>query len=230
MTIWRLIYKEMKLRKLSFLLALVSVIGAVAVLTGQFTILEVYNLQTEAELAEMDIRTKKQMFELEDEIRKITVQLGFNLLILPKDQNLSDFYLAGYAAETMPEEYVHKLAESGLMTVRHLLPSLEQKIRWPEQANRQIVLIGIRGEVPLSHATPKKPILQAVPHGSAVLGYELWDSLKLKVGDTIDLMGKSFMISSCHGERGTKDDITIWLGLPVSRSCRPRPTVSSSNR
>ena len=64
--------------------------------------------------------------------------------------DLSDLYAEGYASKLMPESYTQRLAESKLITVRHLLPMLEQKLQWPEQ-KRTIILIGTRGEVPLSH-------------------------------------------------------------------------------
>jgi len=46
----------------------------------------------------------------------------------------------------MPEEYIDTMAESNLATINHLLPILEQKIRWTEQGNRTIMLVGTRGE------------------------------------------------------------------------------------
>ena len=134
-------------------------------------------------------------------------------MILPKGQSLDNFYSEGYASKFMTEEYVDKLAGSKMMTIRHLLPSLEQKIRWPEQNNRTIVLIGTRGETPFLYRDPKEPILEAVPQGKIIVGYEIWSSLGLKIGDNVRLLGSDFQIMKCHQQRGTKDDITVWINL-----------------
>jgi putative ABC transport system permease protein len=112
----------------------------------------------------------------------------------------------------MPEDYVHKLANSGIVTVRHFLPSLQQKIEWHER-KRKIILVGARGEVPNLHKNPVKPMVQPVPPGTISLGYELHRSLDLKVGEKVKLMGKEFTIHACHKERGNKDDITAWIYL-----------------
>jgi ABC-type lipoprotein release transport system permease subunit len=140
------------------------------------------------------------------------LKLGFNVVILPKDQNLADWYSDDYASEYMPEEYVHRLADSGIVTVRHFLPSLQQKIEWPER-KRKIILVGTRGEVPNLHKSLVKPMVQPVPPGTISLGYELHRSLDLKVGEKVKLMGKELTIHACHEERGNKDDITAWIYL-----------------
>jgi ABC-type lipoprotein release transport system permease subunit len=46
-----------------------------------------------------------------------------------------------------------------------------------------------------------------------VLGYRVWESLGLGVGDTMALLGREFTVSRCHPERGTKDDVTVWIDL-----------------
>jgi putative ABC transport system permease protein len=37
--------------------------------------------------------------------------------------------------------------------------------------------------------------------------------MDLKVGDDVELMGKSFKVNACYKERGNKDDITAWIWL-----------------
>src|SRR5208283_354785 len=93
----------------------------------------------------------------------------------------------------------------------HLLPSLQQKLVWPEQ-QRTILVMGVRGEV-LIHSGKQKPILEAVPPGTIVLGHELHQSLNLKVGDKVTMKGKEFTVHKLHPVRGGKDDITVWINL-----------------
>jgi len=210
MTLWQLITKEIRLRWVGFVLAVASVLVAVAVLTAQLTLLAAHDLSTQRILAQKQADTEAEMRRMEDDYRKIMKALGFNLLILPAGQSLEEFYAEGRVTADMPEQYATKLAGAGLMTINHLLPALERSIRWPEQDQRPVVLVGMRGEVPLARG---EPMMVPVPPGSAVIGDGIRRSLALKVGDSITLLGRKFAVDSCLPERGTKDDITIWIGL-----------------
>jgi ABC-type lipoprotein release transport system permease subunit len=207
----RIILREAAFRKLNFLLGALSVAAAVACLAVQTTVLRRHDLQTERIIAAREAETRAKMAALEDDIRKITVNMGFNVVILPKAQNLGDFYAEDYAAETMPEEYAQRLAQSRVATINHILPSLQQKVVWPE-TQRTILLMGVRGVVYLQNSN-QKPMLDAVPPGTAVVGYELHQSLGLKEGDPLTLMGRTFTIGKLNPARGTKDDIALWIDL-----------------
>jgi len=213
MTLWHLVTREILHQKLNFALGICSVIVAAGVLVAELTLLDAHDERTGQILVEKEARTTEEMARMEDDYRKIMKKLGFNLLILPAEQSLENYYATGYVTEYMPEEYVHRLAGSGLMTIRHLLPSIEQKMTWPEQKGRSIILVGTRGEVPVTHLAPKEPMLLAVNPGEMKLGYQLATSLGLKVGDRVRLFRESFRISEIHDERGTKDDITVWIDL-----------------
>jgi len=216
MKINQLVIKEITRRKLNFLFGLLSVLFAVTTVAGALTMLQIHDLKTEEIIAKKEAETLERMAVLEDDYRKIMKNLGFNLLILPKDQNLSDLYANDFANKYMPESYVDVLAASPSMLIRHLLPSLQQKIIWPEK-RRTIILTGIRGEVPFLHKDPKEPMMVAVPKGTMIMGYELHNSMDLKVGDEIKLMGKTFTIGKCNESRGNKDDITVWIDLQESQ-------------
>ncbi|MFB0552580.1 MAG: ABC transporter permease [Phycisphaerae bacterium] len=212
MTIWKLVTSEILHRRMNFALGVLSVMVASASFIGSVTLLRIHDLRTGQILEAKQEELAKRMAELKDDTRKAMLKLGFNVVILPKDQNLADWYAEDYASKYMPEDYVHELANSGIVTVRHFLPSLQQKIEWPER-NRKIILVGARGEVPNLHKNPVKPLVQPVPPGTISLGYELHRSLGLKVGEQVKLMGKEFTIHACHNERGDKDDITAWIYL-----------------
>ncbi len=234
MNVLRLIAREILYRKLSFALGVLSVLIAAGVLVAEYTLLRAHDLRTgdivaakqaEAEqliadfdrrteriIARKEAETRRQMAAMQDDYRKIMKKLGFNILILPKGQNLGDLFADDYAVKTMPEEYVKKLANSRIMLIRHLLPILQAKLKWPEQ-ERTILLIGTRGEVPLAHRKPKEPMLTLVERDHIVLGYELHRGAGVKAGDKLKLLGHEFTVAKCHPERGTKDDITVWVNL-----------------
>ena len=174
--------------------------------------LDIHDIKTDKLITNKEKETRERLAVLQDDYRKITKKLGFNLLILPEDQNLSDLYADDFANKYMPESYVDSLANSKSVYIRHLLPSLQQKITWKEK-HRTIILTGIKGEVPFLHVNPKEPILVAIPKGSIILGYELHKSMQIETGDKVTLNGKTFVVSNCNESRGNKDDITAWIDL-----------------
>src|SRR5436853_4877185 len=102
MSIWRLVFREIGYRKLNFGLAILAVLVAVGCLVAVLTALELHDLRTEEIVAKKEADTKADMRKLEDDYRKITLKLGFNIEILPKDQNLSELYAKDYASKYMP--------------------------------------------------------------------------------------------------------------------------------
>ncbi|MGD0090603.1 MAG: FtsX-like permease family protein [Planctomycetota bacterium] len=211
MQVVHLILREILYRKLNFALGLLSAVAAAGSLVAALTVLQAHDRRTEALVAARETETRERLGKLEEDYRRITVKMGFNLLILPKDQNLNDLYADDYASKYMPEEYAERLAKAHLATINHLMPSLQQKLKWPEQ-ERTVILIGVRGEV-LVRGAGQQPILEAVPPGELVAGFELHRSLKLSVGQKVKLLGREFTVAKLHPERGTKDDISLWINL-----------------
>jgi hypothetical protein len=211
MDLGRLILREIGFRKLNFALGVLSVAAATGCLVAELTLLRKHDLHTEQILAAKAVETKAMLDKLEDDYRKITLKLGFNVLILPRDASLNDLHDDEKPAALMPEEYAMRLAKSRVATINHVLPTLTQKVKWPER-QRKVVLMGVRGEV-LIHSGGQKPLLEAVAANQAVAGFELHQSLGLKVGQKIHFMGREFTISKLMPEKGNADDITLWINL-----------------
>lgn len=201
MSVWRLILQEIAHRKLNALLALLSVAVAVGCFVGAVTLLQADELTA-----------KEAGKQLEDEMRKITKGLGFNIVVLPEQEDLQQFTLTGIPQESMPESLVAKLAESEIVTVNHLLPVVTRRMEWPE-TKKEIILTGTRGEVPLAHRALKKPLQDQVPAGTMILGYQLGRQLELKAGDTTTLMEREFKVSKVREELGDQQDSTVWVNL-----------------
>ncbi|MEA1909373.1 MAG: FtsX-like permease family protein [Euryarchaeota archaeon] len=213
MTIWSLVKKEIKYHKLAFTLCLLSVIVATGVFAGELTVLKAHDIKTDSILAEKEMQTEDEMEQMEAYYRRIMEEHGCNLLILPKGQNLNNFYAEGYASKFMPEEYMDQLAESDILSIAHLVPVIEQKMRWQEEYNRTILLLGTRYEMPSVEGATRSRLPAKVAPGRIVLGYELWDSLNPEVGDTVKLLGATFEVEGHQPQRGTKEDITVWMDL-----------------
>src|SRR6185369_1273446 len=122
MSISRLVLLEILHRKLSFGLGVLAVTVAVGALVGQVVLLAQHDQRTEEILQAKETETKARMDKLQDEIRVITKNLGFNIRILPKDLNLADFYARDFADKYMPEEYAQRLSQAKLVSINHLLP------------------------------------------------------------------------------------------------------------
>ncbi len=223
MNVWHLVLREIFHRKLNFAQGLFSVTVAVACFVGALTLLEAHKWRTEELLAakrtdvEQAVSQKQRDValagkRLEDSMRKITKGLGFNILILPKDQDLNELHVEGSLSKTMPEEYVNRLANSKIVTINHLLPMVTKKIQWKNR-NQTILLTGTRGEVPIMHRGLKKPLLDAVPAGTMAIGYQVHKQQKLSKGDKVTLLDNEFTVKDVYPSRGTADDSTVWINL-----------------
>ena len=207
MTIRRLITREILHRKLNFVLSVVSVVVAVACLVAAVTLLRAYDLrtdqiiqdkiaETEANVRDRRAVVRKRAAELTEAYRKIMLEFGYSLLILPEAEKLLDYELGASPSTYMPEENVSILANSKTMTVQHLLPVLQQKqILIFGDRRREVFLIGIRGEVPLAHRAVKKPLLAVVPPGEIAVGHNVQRELGLKIGDKVRVIDREFKVT-----------------------------------
>jgi ABC-type antimicrobial peptide transport system permease subunit len=213
MGVGRLVWSEMTHRKLSTWLAVLAIAVAVASSVGAVTLIRAH-----------EHKTARRVAELDDEIRKITKNMGFNVIVLPKDQNLADFHASDFAEKTMPFEFVKRLADSpDIVTVNHLRPALVRKMEWPER-KRQILLMGVSGVVPFSHRRDdRKPLSEPVPPGTIHVGHLLAAELQLSEGDAVTLAGHSLKIGTVYPQRGSKDDITVWIDLPAAQEILSLP-------
>ena len=104
MTIPRLVFLELLYRKWTTLLSVISIAAAVACLLGALVVLRTFDRRNEMELAAKEKALSDQMARMEDSYRKITKKMGFNILVLPHDQNLFDFYADNFADKLMPAD------------------------------------------------------------------------------------------------------------------------------
>ena len=111
MNLSHLVLREIAHRRLNLLLMLLTIAVAVASAVGLVTLLRGYQVYTTGRVAALD-----------NEIRKITKEMGFNVLILPQDLNLAEFFADDFAEQTMPETHVDLLAQSREIAREDTLP------------------------------------------------------------------------------------------------------------
>ena len=208
-----IVWKEIRFRTLNSLMIFICCAGLVAACTALFHIFAGYAKCEEIYAQSRQHELKASMDSLWTTYSKITKSLGFNVLILPRDQNLSDFYAQDFASKVMPETYARTLVDSKIVSVEHVAPSLYVKAVWPE-TRRSVIVCGTQGELTRGAAAPSRSaIIDPIPQGMAVAGYELARALNLKKNSRITFMGHPLTISACNQHRGSRDDITLWVNL-----------------
>ncbi|HAK96132.1 MAG TPA: hypothetical protein DCM87_14345 [Planctomycetes bacterium] len=212
MRILGLVLREIRFRRLSFALGVLSVAVAVGCLAAELAHLGRYGAARQAQIDAKIDATEAAMRRLEDDYRVITKRMGFNVQIFPRGQSLAELHAAGHGTVFMPEERAETLARSRAVSVQHILPVLQQKTAWPER-ERTVILIGTRAEIPRGEGAAKQPVLDPVPAGAAVLGWCLHRDFGIARGDRIAFRGREFTVAACHEERGTADDISLWVNL-----------------
>ena len=162
MKLRRLIWREILHRKLGFCLAVATVSIAVGCLVAVAALLAAHDHRSEELLAKMNDETalmetefSAKMKAYEDSVRKTMKGLGVNVFIFPEGQELSEVYSEGFASKTMPEEYVGKLANSKIVTVNHLLPSL-RLLRQPQVLDNVLGCL-YRDEPAVIKSLPSRP-------------------------------------------------------------------------
>jgi len=158
------------------------------------------------------IETQEKMRVLEDDIKRAMRKLGFNIIILPKDQNLNDWYANDYGVRYMPEQYMSRLVQSKIVSIEHFSPRLRQKVRWPE-TKWTVILVGVSDRAWNPAVQTHGLAIDPVPWGRIVLGNEVHQGLGLNVGDKILFMGREFVVYACRKELGTEEDMTVWVNL-----------------
>ncbi|MFW5900994.1 MAG: ABC transporter permease [bacterium] len=211
-TAWKLIKGEIGYRKMNFILSVISVFIAISALTGSFMILRIHDYHTNQILQTKKEQLEQRMDSLQNETRKAMLELGFNIMILPQNQDVYEWYSKGYGNTFMPEQYVDKLEKSGLKVVRHFLPILQNRIEW-EEKNMELLLIGRGEEVPGEVKPSQGPMVDSIAEGIIKLGYQLHTNLDVKEGEKVRLKGKQFIVDKCYDERGNKEDISAWVHL-----------------
>lgn len=209
---WWLAGRELRRRPMWAGLNACCLGAAVAVLTGTQVTLRQHDADTRRVMRESEERLREEIEALDDDVRSAVSRLGFNIVVLPREQNLADWYAEDYASKSMPESYVERLAELDVVTIGHLVPRLRRKTLWPERG-WTVIVVGTGDTTWEPAGEAQEWAVEAVAPGGVALGSEIWSALGIGVGETIRLLDREFTVRACHEERGVKDDITIWMHL-----------------
>lgn len=230
MTGIKLVFKEISHRKSHFGLSLLAVTAAATLFVAGPTVIDGYRRETEVRMAQLAARTSAELSEvrkkteaelryMEDETRKLMRDMGFNLMIVHRDTDMSDFWSSDFSTVEMPQEYVDRLAKArGLTLVTHLVATLQRKIDWNQ---RKVLVVGYLPETTQTHLGEKAPMGYNIEAGTVYLGHEL--GAARKVGETVDILGAQFRIARILREQGSKEDITIAMRLEDAQRILKKP-------
>jgi putative ABC transport system permease protein len=212
MSVIGMLFSEAWQRKGTLLLSLITVSLAVALFIALLTL----NTALQKE-------TTKQMKEL-----------GFNLVILPVGVSAVDYEECRYGEHSMPQEYVRRLADKRDITADHFSGKLEKKLEWE---NRDAILTGIMGTLARGQKKPlgfhKPPKL-----GHAYFGFGVARGVKVAKGPDgeplkdekggfklvpVTVMGETFRVEKRLADRGTTDNIRIYINLKDAQRMLGKP-------
>ncbi len=209
MSNWKLLCREIAHRKMNFLLSLLAMTAAAMLFIAGPTLMEGYKEESDQQLRAMQAKADTDLANLDKRTKRIMRDLGFNLRIVHKNTDLSRLY-ASFVSFDMPESYVTTLAESPEITkIVHLVATLKQMI---ELEGKPRLLVGFAPEATQSHIEQKAPMGFQIKQGTVFLGHLAGEGFK--VGESSEVIGKSFEIANILAPRGTRDeDIFVAMHL-----------------
>jgi putative ABC transport system permease protein len=170
-------------------------------------------------------------------------QLGANILILPKDATLQDYYAADQNGGTIPEEHVSEIYLAGLTGIEQVSPRLNIPANL---GGLEITLTGILPQSELENQTtwqtttlltaPKEHegckkakldsadldrieslvthrVIQNLKSNELILGADIAERSAYSPGDTVKLKEQSFTILGVLPNTGTVDDSRVFAHL-----------------
>lgn len=188
------------------------------------------------------VSIKNISFYSEKAVSKELDALGANILILPKSATMQDYYSADMQNEEIPEEYVTILATSDLQGLDNLSPKLsvpvsvgnetitltgilpkdefEAKAAWqgagifsrPQNCGTVATIPGLSTE-PAKETLVRKRVIESLGGTDVLIGRDAASLLRVKEGDQLSLMGRTFTAVAVLPETGTVDDSRIFAHL-----------------
>lgn len=185
--ILKLILKEIKFRKLNFILSLSAISFAIAFFVFFFTSNEASKRET----------------------IRLTRNMGFNLRIIPKETDMNKFWTKGYSEYTMPESNADRFWKFKNFSYAHITATLHKEIKWHR---KKIILTGIAPEIDPAGKNRTAMAFHIEP-GKVYIGYEIGRELKAHQAEMIEILGKKFTIERILSESGSTDDISVYGAL-----------------
>ncbi len=146
-----------------------------------------------------------------NETRIIQRDAGLNVRIISSAENLDRYWARGWSEATMPEAYIDQVRDQSV--ANRLIPLLHRRIEWTTpQATAEIMLTGLAEERFIG-STKKHVFGMDVEPGRIRVGSAVAETLSLQRGQTVELMGESFIIDAILAQTGTMEDARVYASL-----------------
>lgn len=229
----KILFAEIRYRKLNFALSLVAVMIAVALFVAGPLLVDGYRAETQAELDGLDSRVKEsadnvkaavaeeaaQLKRLDNDTRLAMRDLGFNLMLVERSTDIQQFQDTRMPTVDMPQEYVERLAKDKRLTMAtHLVATLCGRVAWE---GRDVRMVGYLPETTQTHMAHETPLGYTVEPGAVFLGFRLWDGKPPH--ESIELGAKKFRVVKRLPEQGNEEDGTIVMNLGDAQLLLKKP-------
>lgn len=184
----------------------------------------------------------------EGEVSRQLSTLGANVLVLPREASLQDYYSADKSGYTLPEELVSEIYLAGLPGIEQLSPKLSVAAKLE---GRPTTLTGILPQSEFqaksawqsasmfspkkhdgckkaktgAHADDHSPAslaskrsIEQLKESEAVVGADVAEQAGLRPGESIELLGRSFQVLAVLPRTGTIDDSRVFAHLHTVQS------------
>jgi hypothetical protein len=214
--------QEIRRRPGQFALSALAVATGVAVVVGSLVLLAAEDRSAQDLLQSQREELDQRFAAYGGTLAEAMTKAGYNVIILPRDQELDDWYQADFAAKSLPTAELAQLGDAPLRTIQHLLPRLTGRFEWPER-KWTVIVYGV-SPAPL-HPTElgKRWLDRSVPSGQLDVGSEIAHAFALAPGQDLAVGGTVFRIRRCLPETGTKEDIALRLALSDAQRLLGRP-------
>jgi hypothetical protein len=212
MSLIRVVVKELSMRRTGAMLAGCAVALVTGGLVAASGSLRSFEKKEDAVLREKELQTSNAAARFENEYRSITTNMGFTFRVLPPGQNETNFFSDGFCRRTMPQKGPTVQAVSKTPGVEFVVPVLRQKVWWPEQ-RRWVVLCGTASASDSNGNRVRRSLNVPAFSGATIAGFEIGGDLHLARGGEIQMLGRKLRIDTLADQRGSIDDITLWLQL-----------------
>ena len=184
MTLFQQIGREIRYRKLNFILGLTAVLLATVLFVAFFSAGQASKRET----------------------TRLMRDMGFNLRVIPRETDMEKFWIIGFSQHSMPEHYVYDLAEYPGISYNHLTATLQKTYIWEDH---EVILTGMAPEV-IPPGKSSSQMTFSIEPGTVYVGFQLARDLDLHPGDPIEIDNHPLTVARCLSETGSRDDIRIY--------------------
>lgn len=153
-------------------------------------------------------------------MKLIMKRMGHNMLILPETANPMDAYHCTGHQPEFPDTVTRFLAGKTRLLSKYYVSRLQKVI---ELDGHPLILTGIEPVTRPDETKEKGNMVKAVRKGTARVGTEAAQRLRVKPGDTVEILSGKFHVETVVPPGGTNDDFRIYVALQDAQSILGKP-------